>query len=462
MHSHRLLLLSVLVWALESATARAHFLFIHIGPAAEAGRAAEVYFSELAEAGDPRFIDKIAHTQLWLQTTPGQFGTLTVHKAADRLRAFVPVSGSMVVVGVCQYGVLARPKRAPFLLRHYPKAIAGNRAELNAMQRYDKVPLEIMPTLDSGHIRLVVLRDGKPLPRAEFHTVDADLKSEKLTADADGVVTWTPPAPGKYAVYTSTLTKELGTVDGKKYEELREFATLAFTWPLERKGADPKAVALFQEAVAARAQWKDFPGFSALIEGSVDGRPFTGTVTIDAAGQVEVKIDDDVVDTWVQEQLQSIAMHRAAGAEASAAPEAAKPILRFAEPRDDHPLGRLLAFEGGRFASSYRVKEKQILVVNRHIGRHNLTITVHENDRNAEGFFLPRSYTVQYWDAATGDLRRTETVQERWQRLGAWDLPAVHTVTTATDAGLSVRTFRLSQHRLLAKDASSKEAKPSK
>src|SRR5207244_444661 len=31
-----------------------------------AGRMAEVYFSEQAEAGDPRFILKIAHTQLWL------------------------------------------------------------------------------------------------------------------------------------------------------------------------------------------------------------------------------------------------------------------------------------------------------------------------------------------------------------------------------------------------------------
>ena len=35
------------------ADARAHFLFIHIGPPAEAGRSAEVYFSEQAQAGDP-------------------------------------------------------------------------------------------------------------------------------------------------------------------------------------------------------------------------------------------------------------------------------------------------------------------------------------------------------------------------------------------------------------------------
>jgi hypothetical protein len=44
---------------------------------------------------------------------------------------------------------------------------------------------------------------------------------------------------------------------------------------------------------------------------------------------------------------------------------------------------------------------------------------------------------------------RTETVQAGWQRLASWDLPARHTVTTATDAGLAVRSFTPSEHELL-------------
>jgi hypothetical protein len=48
--------------------ARAHFLFIRIGAQAEAGRSAEVFFSEQADAGDTKFIVKIAHTALWVQT----------------------------------------------------------------------------------------------------------------------------------------------------------------------------------------------------------------------------------------------------------------------------------------------------------------------------------------------------------------------------------------------------------
>jgi hypothetical protein len=449
MNTRCVLWLGMAVWALIGSPARAHYLFIRILPPAEAGRAAEVYFSEQAEAGDPRFIDKIAHTKLWLQKEPGKFEPLKVHQAADRLRAFVPVSGSIAVVGVCDYGVLARPKRTAFLLRHYPKAMAGSPDELNRLQPRKETPFEVMATVDGERLHLVALRDGKPIPKAVFETVNQDLNGEKLTAGEDGKATWKPPAPGRYAVYTSHVLKASGEFGGQKYEEIREFATLAFTWPLERKEADPKAVALFEEAVAARAQWKNFPGFSAAIKGKVDGRPFDGKVTIDAAGKVQLKVDDDVIQPWVQEQLESIVLHRQASSGDSAA-ERPKPVLWFADAEVDHPLGRLLIFDGGRFASSYRVKDKQILVVNRYAGKQYLTITVLDNERNREGLFLPRSYTVQYWDAATGELRRTETVQERWQRVGDWDLPATRTVTAATGAGLSVRSLALAKHQLLA------------
>src|SRR5258708_37794333 len=104
-----------LCWALILAAcapgagqAHAHFLFVRISPMAEGGRWAEVYFSEQAEAGDPKFVDKIASTQLWVQTAadPGQFRPLTVHKAADRLRAALPSSGSVAGGRACEAGVL--------------------------------------------------------------------------------------------------------------------------------------------------------------------------------------------------------------------------------------------------------------------------------------------------------------------------------------------------------------------
>lgn len=430
---------------LATADVHAHFLFVRVTPPAEAGRAAEVYFSERAEAGDPTFINKIAHTQLWQQTIPGKFTPLRAHKRDDRLRAPLPGSDSVVVVGKCEYGVL--PRKTPFLLRHFPKAMAGVPAELNRMKPFAGVPLEITAHIEGDIVRLTALKDGKPLAGAVFIIITRDLVETKLKADADGRIAWQPREPDDYSVYIQDMKKQSGTFKDKKYEEIRDFATLAFTWPLQPSSPEPKAVALFQEALAARSRWEKFPGFSAKVAGQVDGRRFAGSLSVDAAGEVTVDVKDETGRTWVQEQLDSIVLHRAARNDARAKSKE-QPFLYFGDHDTSHPLGRLLIFRGGRFASSYRVKDKQIMVVNRHLGKESMTITVLDNDRNVEGQFMPRSYTVQYWDAADGRLKRSETVHDRWTRVGAWDLPAVHTLTLTGDGGLNVRHFALTGHVL--------------
>lgn len=439
--------LTLLLVAGLAPSIQAHFLFVRVLAPAEGGRFAEVYFSELAEAGDPRFIDKIAHTQLWLQNAPGKFEPLLARKTPDRLRAHLPTSGSIGVVGACTYGVLARPKQPTFLLRHFPKALAGQPEELDKMRPLDRQPLEILAAFGKDEVRFTVLLDGKPMPGAAFTTVDAALQNTRLTGDDKGIAIWKPAAPGAYSVYTHHTRKEGGEFGGKKYEEIRDFATLAFSWPLVRKDADAAAVALFEEAIAARAQWEKFPGFQARIRGNLAGRAFEGAISLDAKGTATFTDDDpsraESVSPWVEDQLQSIALHRLPRPGSGD-----KPLLRFAEGKAEGPLGRLLIFEGGAFASSYRVKDKQIVVVNRHLAKENMTITILENDKNAEGRFLPRCYVAQYFDAESGRLLRTETVQNRWQRVGAWDLPVLHQVIAASDAGVLVRGFTLLKHEM--------------
>lgn len=434
--------------------AKAHFLFIRVSPMAESGRSAEVFFSEQAEAGDPKLVDKIVGTELWLQTKPNTFTPLNVRKANDRLRANVPPGGSLSVVGVCEYGVLARPNQPAFLLRYFPKAVAGKPEEVNAFARIPTEPgaksvrLEIMPTFEAGRVKLVALREGKAAPGLVFTTVASDLTNTEVTADKDGNAFWTPSAPGRYSVYVKDVLKTSGEYASKSYTEIRDFATLAFTWPLDRHDADPEAVAMFEKALAARAPWSDFAGFVAEVTGTLDGRAFGGKIAVSADGTVKAEVDDSAARPWLEDQLGSIARHRISENDRGPSTDRSKPVLRFADDAEDHPLGRLLAFEGGRFASSYRVKDDQISVVNRHIGKQTMTITVLDNTKNAEGKSLPHSYLVHYWNAASGELQRVETVQERWTRLGKLDLPTRHTVTTATDTGLSVRSVELSKHTI--------------
>jgi Protein of unknown function (DUF3386) len=438
--------------------ARAHFLFIRIEPPAEAGRSAEVFFSEQAEAGDPKFVAKIAHTKLWIQTRPGEFRELPVRRAADRLLSPLPSDRTLSVVGECEYGVLARPKQVPFLLRYYPKAVAGNPDELNRLAPRREIPFEIQPTFEIHErangkpaedcVRLVALRNGKPVPNATFISVDSSLSEQTIKAGPDGTASWNPPAPGNYSVYTRETLKQPGTLGENRYDEIREFATLAMTWPLEGHDANPEAVALFKEAIAHRAEWRDFPGFSAKLSGHLDRRPFTGAVTVQKDGSVELQADDPTAKAWLQDQLDSLVLHRLAQP-ASDSANTHSPRLRFADEADDHPLGRLLAVEGDAMGSSYRIKDRQITVVNRRIGNQNMTITVLDSDKNPEGRFLPHSYVVNYWDAATGKLKRVETFQERSQRVGSWDLPVMRSILTASESGLSVKVVAFSKHALL-------------
>ena len=440
---HRsLLLVAALGCLLQTTDLFAHFLFIRIGQHAEAGRSVDVFFSERAEAGDPKFVSKIAHAKLWMQESPGKFTPLNVRTASDRLRAFLPSQGAVSVGGECEYGVLTRD--VPFLLQYFPKAIAGEPAKLNAMQPRPEIPFEIVARVEESAITLIALAQGKPVPGALFTTVDDDLVNEELKADEAGRAVWRPDSAGHYCVYAKHVIRQAGSRGDQQYAEIRQFATLAFEWPFVRTGADAEAVEIFERAIAARAVWKEFPGFSAKVAGVVDGREFDGRVQINAEGNVQLDVGENDAADWVEEQLGSIVLHRR-----DASTERAKPVLRFADHNNSHPFGRLLTFVGGSFASSYRVKDDQITVVNRNIGPQNFTITVLDNEQNAEAKFLPRTYTVQYWDARTGRLERTETFRNGWVRVGTFDLPSELTVATASESGLTVRTLRLSDHKLL-------------
>lgn len=439
--------LSVVILALtaESSCARAHFLFIQIGPHAEAGRNAEVFFSERATAGDPRFVPKVAHTELWLRDEPGKFVPLTVNKGTDRLRAYLPSGRSLSVIGRCEYGVLKREKA--FLLRYYPKAISGNSDELAKLDRCEQIPLEIMPTFNKDSISLLVLHDGKPLANALLTTVDADLSNEEFKTDSTGHATWTPAQPGQYAVSVKHVTPQAGTRDGEKYEEIREFATLALDWPLDGSRVDDAAVSLFEKAIAARAQWTDFRGFSAQASVYLDGRSSRGALRVKPDGEVTFEGEttpDEPAREWVRDQLHSIVIHRVPSSGIRA-----KPVLSFADQDDEHPLGRLLTFHGGRFASSYRIRDDEITVVNRNLGSENMSLQMLESERNRDGKVLPRAYQVQYRDSQSGAVTRVETFRQAWERIGPLDLPKTLTQTVSSAGGVSVRSLKLDSLKLV-------------
>jgi Protein of unknown function (DUF3386) len=437
-----------MVWGLATcllfggAEAGAHALFVRVGPLAEGGRSAEVTFGERPGVAEPKFVPKIASTRLWLQAAPGEFRPIEVRKGVDRLRAHVPGSGAITVVGECEYGVFAPKGSPPTLLRYYPKALAGDASGLNAMKPREGTPAEIAAEFDGDKVRLVALRHGKPAPAIVFEALDPDGGQATVSADPQGRATVTPTAPGHLTFYARFEEKAAGDREGKPYETVTHVATLSFDWPIVPGKADPEALALFDDAVAARAQWKEFPGFTARIEGTFEGRPFTGSVELNAAGKATAKLDEPVPTEWVEGQLVSVATHRF-----PPRPDE-RQSLRFADEAGEHPLGRLLVSDDLESPSSYRIKDRQIRQVNRLMGPHMTTILTLNNGENPEGKSLPGGYVVQTWKDSTGELHQAVSVRYEWTRVGRFDLPASLLTARAADAGQSIRAFTLTGHKL--------------
>ena len=209
---------------------------------------------------------------------------------------------------------------------------------------------------------------------------------------------------------------------------------------------DPAATKLLADARAARAEWENFPGFKADLEVNLDGQIAKGSVTIQKTGDVTLKLDGHEDATkWAKRQLASLAGHRLSDGGGPATPCA------FPDNNTTHPLGRAIQVLNDEFHSSYRIRDRQVIVVNRTGKDVRFTITVMENQVNAEKKFLPISYVVNTWDAKTGALRSSDTFHHRWKRIGALDLPETVELVTATEGKLEGRSLKLSNYNLLAK-----------
>lgn len=464
---------SVVACALAASAAQAHFVWIV--PDGADGTRAKVVFSDSLEPDEAVPIENIARTKLLVRDAAGKEAPLAWSKGEHAYLVKVPAPAPLTVGGVCPYGVVQRGQGKPFLLAYYPKLILG---KAEGTRPWDKLPLEIVPR---GAGRFQVLFAGKPAADAEVVVLTpAAGNKETLTTDARGEVALKSAAPGLYGLRARHVEAKAGEQDGKKYEEVRHYATLVLCVAeqasagsegaapaRDKSAADPAAGKLLAEARAARAQWEHFPGFAADVEVNLDGRVSRGKVRVGADGKVSFEALDKATEAWAGRVLGSIAAHRTDGSAERDTPCA------FADQDADHPLGRAVKVLSGETHSSYRIKDKQILVVNRRMKDQRFTITVLENRANAEGKYLPASYAVSYWDVKTGALLRTEAHHQTWARVGRFDLPRMARVVTASKeataedgapgtgrptpaaapSGLSAKSLILSDHKLLEKAA---------
>jgi uncharacterized GH25 family protein len=202
------------------AAARAHFPFVVPD---DKGQSAKVVFSDTLEPDTDVNIEKIGNAKLVLRDGAGKESALEWKKGDGYYAVNLPGSGDRVVYGVADYGVLQKGDEKPFKLAYYPKAAIGAAA---AKPVGEAVALEVVAEGGTGgKVRFRVLAAGKPVAESETTVMLPGGTKKALKTDKDGYTTPFDGA-GRYGVYAKRVEVKSGEHAGKKFDEIRSYATL--------------------------------------------------------------------------------------------------------------------------------------------------------------------------------------------------------------------------------------------
>jgi hypothetical protein len=211
---------------------------------------------------------------------------------------------------------------------------------------------------------------------------------------------------------------------------------------------DPKARELLRQAFDNTARWqKDFKGFTADLTVNVNGKEYSGPITVKGPREVTVQLPDAEVQKWAQEQLGMIAVHRGPR---SFEESDGKYSLTMEE--DGHPFGTKLDIHGSN--SFYRVKDRRITQINRKMAHPGMTpfaftINVEESALTQDQKHLTTRYTVYYYSPTDGKLNNVDSFTDTHVRVGTSDLPGTRRIITFENGEVIVKHLTFKNHKLI-------------
>ncbi len=215
-------LAAVVAAAALAATAQAHFVFVV--PSAD-GKSLTAVFSDDTSPDENVPISRIAGLKLAVRGVTGPETPVPLETGKNALSGGLPGDGPRVVFGAVEYGVLAKGEGKPYLLAYLPKAVVG---PINGRPIVTNAAVELVPEPLGGRVAFKLLAAGKPVADAEVTVTTPDGKKVKVKTAADGR---TPgfAGSGRFVVFGKHVEPTAGEKDGKKYDEVRRYATLVVT-----------------------------------------------------------------------------------------------------------------------------------------------------------------------------------------------------------------------------------------
>jgi Uncharacterized protein conserved in bacteria len=229
----RVLIAAAALSLLGAASASAHFIFIVTEPA-EKPSTAKVYFGEQAIPDDPDLLRMIEKAEIW--TAAGERGEakaieVKVNEDAAALVGEIPSkSAERPIIGKHSFGVTAHGEKAkPYLLQYYaktyPSQLPGSWRPVGDAER---LPLEVTPSLSGNKLTLSVTWKGEAASGCQV-TIEGGNLNKPVQGDADskGQFVVEIPEAGLYSIRARNIEEASGEHNGKKFEEIRHYSTLA-------------------------------------------------------------------------------------------------------------------------------------------------------------------------------------------------------------------------------------------
>ncbi|GGA15829.1 DUF3386 domain-containing protein [Okeania sp. KiyG1] len=202
---------------------------------------------------------------------------------------------------------------------------------------------------------------------------------------------------------------------------------------------------LFKAAYEYRYTWdSNFPGYSADIELKQGSELYNGQISIKPDFTVEVTgISDEEVQQSVYTQLRDVVTHRKRSSF-----EASHGKNSFSLGDQDETGAVEILVEGDAMGSNYKVRNREICLVSRVMGRMAFVINTHKSLDTGEGF-IATDYNAIFRNPQTNEVIRELEFEDSYEKIGSYYIMTRQVVNSTEKGQVTTTEFNYSNIKLL-------------
>ncbi|NEN91672.1 MAG: DUF3386 domain-containing protein [Okeania sp. SIO3H1] len=202
---------------------------------------------------------------------------------------------------------------------------------------------------------------------------------------------------------------------------------------------------LFKAAYEHRYTWdSNFPGYSADIELKQGSELYNGQISIKADFSVEVTgISDEEVQQSVYTQMRDVVTHRKRSSF-----EASHGKNSFSLGDRDETGAVEILVEGDAMGSNYKVRDREICLVSRVMGRMAFVINTHKSLDTEEGS-VATHYNAIFRNPQTNEVIRELEFEDSYEKIGSYYIMTRQVVNSTEKGQVTTTEFNYSNIKLL-------------